>query len=122
MTDKILPARRTALIDITFSVVDNIRRTRFFNEKTSFKLDNAVNFSSGQTILVAGAPVGFTISGATQFVLVYSYQPFLYDLTIGLETIHGVTCSGTLLLANPVTTLVLRAPPGQDVRIEYGYS
>lgn len=120
MTDKVLPTARTVVIETTLSVVDAIRRTRFFEERSAFKLDAATNFSSGQTVLRDAAP--FTIKYVTQFVLVYSYEPFVYDLTLGSETVHGVTCSGTLLLTNPVATLALRAPPGEEVRIEYAYS
>lgn len=120
MTDKTLPTARTALIETTLSVVDTVRRTRFFEEKSAFRLDATSNFSSGQTVL--RPTVDFTLKDIVQFILVYSYEPFVYDLTVGTETIHGVTCSGTLLLTNPVATLALRAPPGEEVRIEYAYS
>ena len=120
MADKSLPLQRTALIELTFSVIDSIRRARYLNEKTAIKLPSAGHFSSGEIVVTDTEKQ--TFSGITQFVLVYAYQEFKYDITIGGETIHGATCSGTLCLTSAIDSITVYSKTTDGVRIEYAYS
>jgi hypothetical protein len=121
MVDKTLPLQRTALIELTFSVIDAIRRSRYMNEKTAIKLPiTGGSFASGETNITD--VVTHTFTGITQFLLVYSYQEFAYDLTIGTETIHGASCSGAFVYTGPITSMTIRSKTTAPVRVEYAHS
>ena len=120
MVDKTLPLQRTALIELTFSVIDSIRRARYLNEKTAIKLPTTGNFSSGEAVVTDTAVQ--TFSNIKQFILVYSYSDFVYDITMNGETIHGASCSGTLVLTCDVQSITIRSKTVDPVRIEYAYA
>lgn len=120
MTDKTLPLQRTALIELTFSVIDAIRRTRYINEKTALKLPVDGQFSSGDTNITDTVTKTFT--NVAQFLLIYSYSEFAYDITMNGETIHGASCTGTLCLTGAITSITIRSKTVNPVRVEYAYA